>query len=279
MKYFWSYWKIFHIESLLWKHGWLSINIDVCYTCPLQCEYCKAELAGKGTPKVLTKKPDEWIAWLTRFPAKNIQQVVISGGEPSIYKGLHVLINWLLEQRIMVTLATNLWNPDEILKIKQSRRLEIWASYHETDNLLRFDDAYKKLIPYYQISVREYKTKLLPYSQTFEVFENLLHWGCNIQEFCVSPDHRIYPSCNEHYSDRYKRLGGVELKPISNEDIKDTNGCPFRTVIKTDFLRKTKFLCLQKRGTLRKQLECSGIESASCPLNKQSQGGIQSGTR
>jgi organic radical activating enzyme len=203
MKYFWSYWKLSKL-----KRG-ISVNIDITYRCNLQCANCKAELAGKGIPIVPEKSPEEWIEFIKRFPAKNIKQIVISGGEPTLYYGLHILINWLTCNGYLVTIATNIWRPEELLKINPSRRLEIWDTYHIRDDVERFDKAHKELEKKFQMSTREYsKPKKLSYSIPMDFFLNIDHWGCHLEEFVISPDMRIFASCAEEYKDRALRVKG-----------------------------------------------------------------------
>jgi hypothetical protein len=205
MKYFWSYWKINKLAGLL-SHG-ITLHIDLTYRCNLTCPRCKVTLAGKMKVVTPERTAEQWIEFLKTFPVE-IREVYLSGGETTLFKGLDVLANWLLDQGIFVQLYSNLMKPEKIEKINPSRMFQIIAAYHGYapgsiyDKAERFDGAYQRLKKRYQIVVLEYGQQRFPYSRLTEMFDTLelpIHYE---PLFVVSPDFKIYKSCTEAYKGR-----------------------------------------------------------------------------
>jgi hypothetical protein len=83
-------------------------------------------------------KVQEWIQIISAYPGK-IKKVIISGGEPFLYPDIVALVNYLLGKKILVSIATNL-TTIKGLRIQNSRRLEIRATYHDNFSKQRFID-------------------------------------------------------------------------------------------------------------------------------------------
>jgi len=73
---------------------------------------------------------EEWKVFLDRFPMW-ISAMYISGGEPSLYKDIVPLINYLIERGHHVIMQSNLYKPEAFIGIKPHRRLIFLSTYHD----------------------------------------------------------------------------------------------------------------------------------------------------
>lgn len=69
----------------------------------------------------------------------------LSGGEPTLYKDIVPLANWLLDRGHYVILYTNLWKPEALEGIRPQWRFLIVPTFHAEDNLERFKSAMDSL--------------------------------------------------------------------------------------------------------------------------------------
>jgi organic radical activating enzyme len=77
---------------------------------------------------------EEWIEFFDNIYPEWISYVCISGGEPSFHKGMHKIVNYLVARGTDVRIYSNLANVSEILMCKPSPRLNVWATFHPSDN-------------------------------------------------------------------------------------------------------------------------------------------------
>lgn len=117
----------------IFKHG-AHISIKPTLVCNLGCSYCGAEMPGSacwvdpGTELKLA----EWLVLILKYNFDHkIRQIGITGGEPGLYKGLHVLVNALVAHGFLIYFYTNLVSITEFKKIKPSRRVKFKATLHE----------------------------------------------------------------------------------------------------------------------------------------------------
>jgi len=109
------------------KRG-VRIKIFPSFICNLDCWYCANKFVGDGDYKrVPSMNYKKWIDIINEFPVK-VKEVVISGGEPAIYKDLGRLVNYLTDNKIMVTIFSNLMIVNN--EIKGSKRIRIGATHH-----------------------------------------------------------------------------------------------------------------------------------------------------
>jgi len=97
--------------------------------CPYRCSYCPMFIYGE--PKKYDECSfEEWKVFLDRFPMW-ISAMYISGGEPSLYKDIVPLINYLIERGHHVIMQSNLYKPEAFIGIKPHRRLIFLSTYHD----------------------------------------------------------------------------------------------------------------------------------------------------
>ena len=188
-------------KTLLFRRGKM-LNINLLYECNLSCSYCSLEMPTGIRPKAKRVGLGEWKDFINDFTSKNkIREVYVSGGEPSIVKYMPELVNWLIGKGFHVLMFSNLYNPDRILQINKSYRFKVQATYHQCDDLKRFDEAYKKVIKKHRVDVDEIGYQSLSYSKVkpFMHVDDL-----KLTEFRVSPDLVLYDSCFNHYTDKSK---------------------------------------------------------------------------
>lgn len=104
-------------------------NIITTTRCPYHCEYCPMFLYGRQ--KIYPESSfEEWRVFLDRFPMW-ISTMYISGGEPSLYKDLVLLVNYLIKRGHHVHVQTNLYRPEAFIGIHPHWRLLFLASHHK----------------------------------------------------------------------------------------------------------------------------------------------------
>lgn len=97
--------------------------------CPYRCSYCPMFIYGD--PKKYDECSfEEWKVFLDRYPIW-ISAMYISGGEPSLYKDIVPLINYLIDRGHHVLLQTNLYKAENFIGIKPHKRLIFMATFHE----------------------------------------------------------------------------------------------------------------------------------------------------
>jgi uncharacterized radical SAM superfamily Fe-S cluster-containing enzyme len=135
--------------------------------CPLDCDYCPMYIYG-DVKRYDECTFEEWKTWFERFPTW-ISQVYVSGGEPSLYKDIVPLVNWLVERGHHVIVFTNLWKVENYEGIKNHWRLRFMPTYHKFDKI----DRYKK-----SLAIMEKKFNI----SSQQLFENE-HKFSRIKEF------------------------------------------------------------------------------------------------
>ena len=91
---------------------------------------------------------EEWKVFMERYPYW-ISQVIVTGGEPSLYKEVAPLTNWLIERGHHVIVFTNLWRTENFQSIKPHWRLLFMPTFHKgQDKIERFKKALTTLEGY-----------------------------------------------------------------------------------------------------------------------------------
>ena len=201
------YGKTLFLKRLFRLKRGVSLTLLPTTRCNQHCHYCPMFLtnglynSSPEYPKYKESTFEEWKTWFEHYNEKEapIFQVEISGGEPSIYKELPELVNYLIERGKHVVIYTNLFKPETLNKIKPHYRLRFKCVYHETDNLQRFYTAFKSLNSKFDKIINEIEGhgKIFNESKVIHQFSedeirafNALH---------VSPDRNLFCGCDDLY--------------------------------------------------------------------------------
>ena len=128
--------------------------IDVTYDCNLKCSYCDAYTYERKNTDTDEERYQNILQRLQNF--KDIEEVRICGGEPTLFKYLWNLVDYLLERDYRVLLYTN--GLKEI-PLKYKDKIRLYSSFH-----LEYPKLWKKVYhntkdfdTIYNILVREYE--------------------------------------------------------------------------------------------------------------------------
>jgi len=200
------YWKF---NKYNWKrygflkrlHRGVRVKIFPTFKCSLNCYYCGNKGEGDNRPSDdnlrRTLSLDEWKWQLSHFPVK-IREVVISGGEPTIWPEFIELASWILDQGWFLTVFTNLTNK-KLADLPESNRLRIYATFHgrvlKKDIFVR---NYAIISKRHRIDVNEIAEQRLPFSKCDA-------WGCKLDQgwvtdknyFWIAPDGSTWSNCND----------------------------------------------------------------------------------
>ena len=145
--------------------------------CNLRCPYCSARTICKIPLDLKERTPEYWIKELDKFSI-----IVITGGDPSQYEGVHKIVNALIKRKKLVKLLTNLVDIEEFRKIKPSWRLFFFATFHSTvltpGQTEKFKDNYKELSRKHPVLLKELRKKgdntpsILPQSKIYQLIES-----------------------------------------------------------------------------------------------------------
>ncbi len=177
------------------KRG-IRLKIFPTFKCNLDCAYCGNDL-GVGLDPIdrKTLDVDDWVDLIQSFPVR-VREVVISGGEPTIYPGMVTFINKLLELGYFVTVFTNLTNK-YLINTNKSFRLRIYATFHG-----RHYDKNRFLSNYYAVT-KKHRVDVNEIAEQRLSFSKVDPWGCDLEQaktinknyFWISPDGMIHTSC------------------------------------------------------------------------------------
>lgn len=152
-KWYWLTLRIHSHRGHWWSRG-VKATVVTTTRCPLDCSYCPMYIYGK-VKKYDECSFEEWKTWFERFPHW-ISQVYVSGGEPSLYKDIVLLVNWLIERGHHVIIFTNLWKVENYEGIKPHWRLIFQPTFHAGyDKPERFKAALKKLEMTHNVSSQQ----------------------------------------------------------------------------------------------------------------------------
>jgi organic radical activating enzyme len=144
------------------RGAWITLTINT--SCNLRCKDCPLWIGNEEFPQWKQYGIDDWKNFVSKFP-EWVSLYSICGGEPSLVKWLAEFVNWLLERGHHVAIYSNLFNVDELLKMKKSKRITIHATYHHQDDKKEFIKAYNLLKDKYRVTVYEFEHPMqLPFS-------------------------------------------------------------------------------------------------------------------
>lgn len=184
----------FYEKTLMFRRG-VMLQINPTYACNFHCAYCSVDMVKGKRPSTKGISIEEWKKKVEGFPIK-IREIFISGGEPTLVKWIPEFVNWLLDEGYHVTVFSNLFNAEELLKIKKSYRFQIRTTYHHIgeESLERFERQLAKVKDYHTISIAEIGHRTLPYTDV--VNEYFVMDDLKSKEFRYAPDGYLYTS---HY--------------------------------------------------------------------------------
>lgn len=192
----------------LFKRG-ITVSATLLNRCNLSCDYCSLKNFGDVRPQdPELKTAEQWIKFIETFPIK-IREVYITGGEPSLFKGIDYLCNYLIDEGYFVTVFSNLTSPARIFNnVKKSARFKISATYHSrAASSMIFNSVYMYLSNKHRIDVSEIGTDVFPYSNKipFTTIENEQNKGI----LRIAPDFSIYTNCYDRNEAFIKKAGQV----------------------------------------------------------------------
>ena len=183
-KYLWT------LKSLFIKPDEILI-IKPTMRCNLGCFYCVVNIAHGGRPPIYDECSPEF--WVDMIKDTSKKMLVISGGEPGIYKGLAKIVNAAIEKKMLIRIFTNLSTINEFLSIKDSWRVIYLATYHYLGGYCKFMDNYDILSKRFHIAVREIEARRLPFSKVVEMATE----QTDRYQLIYAPDGRLFTSCKD----------------------------------------------------------------------------------
>ena len=190
-----------HRKKGAWFTKGVRATIVTTTVCPFRCFYCPMYIYG-DVKRYEESTFEEWKVWFERFPYW-ISQIYVSGGEPSVYKDIVPLVNWLIERGHHVIVFTNLWKIENYVGIKPHWRLIFQPTYHGTeDEKERFLTSLRYMETKYQVISQQLFHNSHNFTRIKEFFTN--RWFKNDDDgFQFAPDTprtlQIYSGCINLY--------------------------------------------------------------------------------
>jgi len=129
----------------------VRVYIYCTFRCNLKCEYCTIEYRGKW-PICEEIGIEEWKRIIDTWV--DVKEVVITGGEPGLYKDIVELANYILDKGYLLIINTNLMTK-RLVDIKKNRNLMLYISKHVmTEKQIKtWDDNYDWYWPRHRVRV------------------------------------------------------------------------------------------------------------------------------
>ena len=169
-KLFWLSFLISHLNNKrgIFKRG-IAVDIIPTTRCNLHCDYCPMFLYGE-VKKYEECSFDEWKVFINRMQHW-VSTYYISGGEPSLYKDIVPLTNYLIERGHKVIIMTNLWKPENLYEIKPHWRLMFMPTFHKgQDKIERYSKALKKMQNKFNVTSQQIFQNDYGFDRTKEFF-------------------------------------------------------------------------------------------------------------
>ena len=192
------------IKNHWWDRG-TDLAIVITTRCNLHCDYCPMFYGGNKYPKFKESTLEEWKEYFENYP-EWINQIYITGGEPTLVSYLPELINWLIQRQHHVILFTNLSMPAGLTRIKNSWRFILIPTFHHSDDKERYSVALNKLndVGYRIMSQELEDKKTFSFSRHKTKFTQ--EWFNNFNKlYHINPDaphsKKLYLGCVALYKD------------------------------------------------------------------------------
>lgn len=175
-------------------HG-VRLRIFLTFVCTLDCLYCGNKLGEKTKPKMPSmKRWNQWASYVDSFPVK-VNEIFLSGGEPVLIGGFNKLVNHLTK-KYLVTIFSNLHNPEVWDSINKTDRIRIQATYHKSDDKVRFLNAYERISKKHRVDVDEIGIQELSFSKLKTCLTEFSHSkDIEPDTFSIAPDGNIFTTC------------------------------------------------------------------------------------
>jgi GT2 family glycosyltransferase len=147
-----------------WSKG-SFVTLVLNTACNLSCPTCPWLVNRDAYPNWKQCTLEQWKEFVEVMP-EWVSQFALSGGEPTLVKWFAEFSNWLIDRGHHVNVYTTLYDVQELLKLKRSDRLIIYATYHHQDDKKRFVKNYNTLKGKYRITAWEFEHPMvLPFSE------------------------------------------------------------------------------------------------------------------
>jgi len=130
----------------------VHIIAEITYRCPANCDFCPIKKTVLEKTNMDLSDFKQALELFMSLPHKR-RLLTISGGEPTVMKGLHRFVKTAQDYGFTVTVATNCYNPENLLKAEPdyvqisldsvnsnhnvSRKLELWHKVLEVLNYIK----------------------------------------------------------------------------------------------------------------------------------------------
>jgi organic radical activating enzyme len=127
-----------YIKSLLFKKG-ISCVFYLTWACNQDCKYCANRISKTQYPKSKIATLNDWKLIVDNLNRVfKVKEISLCGGEPTLVPYMTELANYCIEKGFHVNIVTNLYKPEELLRLKWSWRLLIIATYHHEYDVEQF---------------------------------------------------------------------------------------------------------------------------------------------
>ena len=180
----------------------IRITCYLTFACDYNCSYCLMNFPGNGQPKAKMSSLDEWKEYINLIPS-SIQEIYISGGEPTLVPYFKEFTEWALNKGILVTVFSNMSDSAvaELSKLEETVRLRILGSYHpsqqELSNFINNCNSIKNRVDVLEIKFDENTKKNVPFSKWKPVTNK--DQMRTKKMFRISPDLLMFLTCFDMY--------------------------------------------------------------------------------
>jgi organic radical activating enzyme len=203
--------------------GGIKIHYNPTMRCNLDCKYCSEKFPIKySSPEDFsinivkknecsTEKFNRIIDEIFDNVEVPVNEVVVSGGEPTLRKDISILINHVLDKGCFVTLFSNLAT-SAALNVKETYKFRIVSTFHsDYDNRERYLKMLERYKEKYFVVVEEIESAEIFHHRSKEK----MHYSTYpIESICmkrmiISPEGGVFMSSRSFFEDFYDMdLGG-----------------------------------------------------------------------
>jgi MoaA/NifB/PqqE/SkfB family radical SAM enzyme len=166
----------------------LRVLWEVTSACNLECDFCLVEKKHRQLPlETVLQMADE-------LADAGVEKLMISGGEPLVYRGIEKLLQRLIERGVLVKLLTNgtVHNPQVFQLIRESPTVEVSLSLQsvdeeKADRIFRKPGAFRKIVQAIDMLPRERLNVITACgTMNIEDIEQVIDWVADKRIPCIS---------------------------------------------------------------------------------------------